>query len=618
MKYTVILLFLFIIDASVNAQPKLGQARLDSLLAELPKMKEDSNGVKLMTNLAFEYCLIDPNEGLKWASRELALAQKINMWRGEVWAYNDLGVNYKSKGAYPEALEVYFKALHIYEEQGDKEGIGVESVNIGTIYYHQQDYPNALDWYGKGLKIAEERNDTTRICNVLGNIGIVYSVQGKNSEALACELKSLKLAEGLNRKSAILTATTNIAATYYDLKRYPDALAYFFKALYLARELGDKLVTATNLGNIGEVYYLIARDSSHTITPDSLVPATRAANLAKSIEYYNKGIAMGRQIDFKEGIWQFSGSLSDALALQGDYRGALAAYKVATAVKDSLYNIANSEKIATLETKRAVELKNKDIQIAKLKKRNERILFISGFTALLLITGILFRSFKKQQHSNYLLSKEKKRSDDLLLNILPSEVAEELKETGSAHARQYEDVSVLFTDFVGFTRTAQQLSAQTLVKELHECFTAFDVIIERNGLEKIKTIGDAYMAVCGLPQSDPLHAVKTVQAAIEISAFMEERKKRERAFEIRIGINSGPVVAGIVGVKKFAYDIWGDTVNTAARMEQHSEAGRINISQSTYELVKDDYRCDYRGKIAAKNKGEVAMYFVEATVAAIA
>ena len=210
---------------------------------------------------------------------------------------------------------------------------------------------------------------------------------------------------------------------------------------------------------------------------------------------------------------------------------------------------------------------------------------------------------------------EKKKSDDLLLNILPADVAEELKQNGSSTARQYEHVSVMFTDFVDFTGTAEALNPQTLVMELNACFTAFDAIIERNGLEKIKTIGDAYMAVCGLPVSDPRHAQKAVQAALEIRDFIEDRKGRKQVFDIRIGINSGPVVAGIIGVKKFAYDIWGDTVNTANRMEQHGQAAKINISTSTYELVKNDYQCEYRGKIAAKNKGEVEMYFVEATAA---
>ncbi len=163
---------------------------------------------------------------------------------------------------------------------------------------------------------------------------------------------------------------------------------------------------------------------------------------------------------------------------------------------------------------------------------------------------------------------------------------------------------------MNFTGISEKLSPKELVAEIHQCFTAFDDIIERNGLEKIKTIGDAYLAVCGLPNEDENHAKKIVQAGIDIAKYISERKAQNGVFEIRIGIHSGPLVAGIVGVKKFAYDIWGDTVNTAARMEQHSEAGKINISYSTYELVKNDFNCTHRGKISAKNKGEVDMYFV--------
>jgi class 3 adenylate cyclase len=209
------------------------------------------------------------------------------------------------------------------------------------------------------------------------------------------------------------------------------------------------------------------------------------------------------------------------------------------------------------------------------------------------------------------LGEEQRKSEDLLRNILPNEVASELKKSGRSEARQYDYVSVLFTDFVNFTKITENLSPKDLVREIDIFFKGFDEIIEKNGLEKIKTIGDAYLAVCGLPEADPEHAVKAVQASKDIIQFMEESKKKGGLFDIRIGINSGPVVAGIVGLKKFAYDIWGDTVNTAARMEQNSEAGKINISGSTYALVKDHFKCIHRGKIAAKNKGEIDMYFVK-------
>ena len=197
-----------------------------------------------------------------------------------------------------------------------------------------------------------------------------------------------------------------------------------------------------------------------------------------------------------------------------------------------------------------------------------------------------------------------------MLNILPGEVAEELKEKGAATACLYDEVTVLFTDFVSFTQITERLSPHELVSEIDRCFRVFDAIIERHGLEKIKTIGDAYLAVCGLPTEEPEHALKAVRAARDIRNWVNDPANASK-FSIRLGLHSGPVVAGIVGAKKFAYDIWGDTVNTAARMEQNSEAGKINLSGATFALVKDDFACTYRGKIEAKNKGAVDMYFLD-------
>ena len=210
---------------------------------------------------------------------------------------------------------------------------------------------------------------------------------------------------------------------------------------------------------------------------------------------------------------------------------------------------------------------------------------------------------------------EKKKTDELLLNILPAETADELKATGFAKAKNYELVTVFFADFVGFTEISDALQPHQLVADLNHCFSAFDLITEKHGIEKIKTIGDAYMCVAGLPIKNDTHAIDIVKASLEIKDFMEQHKKEkiargERPFEIRIGINSGPVVAGIVGIKKFAYDIWGNTVNIASRMESSSEAGKINISGTTHLLIKDHFSCTWRGKIKAKGIGEIDMYFV--------
>jgi class 3 adenylate cyclase len=211
---------------------------------------------------------------------------------------------------------------------------------------------------------------------------------------------------------------------------------------------------------------------------------------------------------------------------------------------------------------------------------------------------------------------QRARSDELLLNILPAETAEELKATGKAKAKHINEVTVLFTDIQNFTTIAETYSPSDLVSEINECFSAFDRIMEKHGVEKIKTIGDSYMAAGGLPVANDTHAFDVVSAALEIQEFMQRHRSKMESvgnnpFRIRIGIHTGPVVAGIVGIKKFAYDIWGDTVNLASRMESAGEVDKVNISEATYNLVKDKFHCTYRGKHEAKNKGRMDMYFVE-------
>lgn len=213
------------------------------------------------------------------------------------------------------------------------------------------------------------------------------------------------------------------------------------------------------------------------------------------------------------------------------------------------------------------------------------------------------------------LHAERRKSEELLLNTLPRKIAEELKQTGKVKPVYYQSASILFTDFKDFTKLAEQLTPEELVEELDYCFSSFDMIIEAHNLEKLKTIGDSYMCVGGIPTPNPTHAIDAVLAALQIQAFMRWRRQEkiqnnQPYWEIRIGIHSGPLLAGVIGKKKFTYDVWGDAVNIASRMESSSLPGAINISQSTFELVKDFFDCEYRGKIAVKNKGDIDMYFV--------
>jgi class 3 adenylate cyclase len=217
------------------------------------------------------------------------------------------------------------------------------------------------------------------------------------------------------------------------------------------------------------------------------------------------------------------------------------------------------------------------------------------------------------------LTAEKAKTERLLLNILPEPVAEELKKTGKVAPRLYDHVTVLFSDFKGFTSIASTMPAAKMIRELEVCFSAFDKIVQKYNLEKIKTIGDGYMCAGGVPIANKTNPLEAIKAALDMIDFMRRRMEQKMArgepfFEIRIGINTGPVIAGIVGEKKFAYDIWGDTVNLASRLETGGQEWQINISENTYRYVKDDFFFTYRGKIDAKNKGEIDMYFVDGKV----
>ncbi|RRB07698.1 adenylate/guanylate cyclase domain-containing protein [Larkinella rosea] len=243
-------------------------------------------------------------------------------------------------------------------------------------------------------------------------------------------------------------------------------------------------------------------------------------------------------------------------------------------------------------------------------------LIIICFVIVLVFENGKNTALNQLKAKNQQLAAEKKRSDELLLNILPSEIAEEIMQNGKSIPQLFDLVTVLFIDIQNFTTHGEDMTPEALVNEIDFYFRSFDNIISKYRIEKIKTIGDAYLCAGGLPVPYGDNAREVVQAALEIRAFMETIRLERIAvnnhyFDFRIGIHSGSVVAGIVGLKKFAYDIWGDTVNTAARMEQHGEVGKVNVSGTTYEHIKDHFRCQHRGKIEAKNKGKIDMYFVE-------
>jgi adenylate cyclase len=395
----------------------------------------------------------------------------------------------------------------------------------------------------------------------------------------------------------------NIGIAYNEQDNSSKALEYYFKALKIFDKLGNENGLARINGNIGSAYLSMAID---TTTEGKLSKEAKTVNLHKAVDYLNRSIAISKDNGYLDVMNTFYKDLSEALRLL-NYNEALANAKQ-NDTKDAEVNNDNQVKIANIATRRDEELKNKQAEIDRIQSANkdrEQWYYIIGIGILVVVFGSMFWTYRKQKANTIIISEEKKKAEDLLLNILPEQVADELKEKGMVHAQQYDNVTVIITDFVSFTSVAERFSPKQLVGELHACFKAFDGMLDKYHIEKIKTVGDAYLAVAGVPVSNPLHANNAVAVAIMMRDFMLYRKTQlgDATFDMRIGVHTGSVVAGIVGVKKFAYDIWGDTVNLAARMEQNGEPGKVNISQSTYDLVKDKFHCEYRGEIVARIRG---------------
>ncbi|MCX6268891.1 MAG: adenylate/guanylate cyclase domain-containing protein [Bacteroidetes bacterium] len=397
-----------------------------------------------------------------------------------------------------------------------------------------------------------------------------------------------------------------IKAYFKELEKEPDSANFFFlEAEHLLNITPDKnnIYKSNFYNRYGQ--FLVRQGRYMT----AIEKFKKSYDLSKSDGYFGKF----------EYMLTASRHLEKLYEKAGDYKNAWFYASLNLQIFDSISAITKNDQIMAEAVKRERSLKELAAEQDRQKIRqgmNVRNMMAGGVVFFIIVSLLVFRNYRNQKRLNKLLDEAKNQSDLLLLNILPHETAEELKTTGKAVAKRFEEVTVMFTDFKNFTQASERMSAEELVDEINFYYSEFDTIVSRHNIEKIKIIGDSYMCAGGLPVANNTHAFDVVEAAMELQDFMStlkaERTGREKSFfELRIGIHTGPVVAGIVGHKKFAYDIWGDTVNTASRMESAGEPGKINISGETWEKVKDRFKCTYRGKVAAKHKGEIDMYFVE-------
>ena len=638
-----VVLILLICFAHSFAQNSQG----DSLKALLNSATADTMRINALIALSKYYSRVSPSESIRFGQEAMELAQRLGSKKDVALALKYIGMSYYFQGAYIETINYWQRSKSTFDSIGDRQGVANMLNNIGAIYFNQGDDNKAVVNYLESLKVSEEINDKLRIATALVNLGAVYfNKKATHNLALQYYLKALPLSEELGDNDAIGTSSVNIGEIYLARNADDEALYYFEKSLvaYQKSESGN---VAYALNSIGKVY--ANRKDYDTAIQKQKEAFEKAKSLNARLEMAQSllGLATTYEMkgDFHSAVitYQDARVIAEAIgatyelkdAYQGlancyaglsDFKNAFKFNALFTGIKDTLYNAEMDKKLQSMtlsfdieKYQGEIDLLTKDKALQELDLKRQKIIRNAiGVTGilLLLMAGGLFNRYKYVRKTQKIIEAEKERSEKLLLNILPHETAEELKEKGSATPKHYDMVSVLFTDFKGFTTIAEKLTPQQLVEELNQCFMEFDKIIDKNNLEKIKTIGDAYMCAGGIPVANHTNPVDIVKAGLEIKSYMEKLKSDREAqgkdyWELRIGIHTGPVIAGVVGKNKFAYDIWGDAVNTASRMESSGIPGQVNISGTTYELVNDHFNCTHRGKIQAKNKGEIDMYIVE-------
>lgn len=513
---------------------------------------------------------------------------------------------------FPEALKHFRLAYDAYLKTQHVEGQATTMNNIGMLHEETGDYPGALDYYSNALEL--KKNSGARFGLLLINIGNVYHLRQDFERA---EEFYNQAVVKLNEEGDLWNLSdvyTDLAELYTNKGEYDKAQAFFDKSYDQSRQVGSLSLSSFVLHKKGVLHLL-----------QKQYPAAKK-NCSESFN-------LAEQIGDLDNSQHACECLHEVYKQTGDYRNALYYYELSQTKGDSLKALESMDDVMRLTIRHEYEMKqladSLDREEEKIRtefshqaeikhRKNERNWLIALVSFVVITATVLASRLRFAVRTRKIIQQERERSENLLLNILPFTVAQELKQRGKAEAKLFSDVTVMFTDFCSFTELAEKISPTELIQEVDICFQEFDKIIMKHGLEKIKTIGDSYMAVAGLPDGNNSNASSTLMAAFEMMEFIKKRTghlsgSAEAGLNMRIGIHSGPVIAGVVGLHKMQYDIWGDTVNTASRVETASEPGRINISVATHRLVAQDNRFQFipRGRIAAKNKGEMDMYFVQ-------
>ncbi len=594
----------------------------DSLQRALLSNPHDTIKVRLLNGLAWEFRGLQMLRALEYGKQALEMATKLEMRDEMINSHNYIGVVYRNMGNYTQAMTAYLRALEIAEHDKNDKQIAYCYNNIGNLYMKQKQYKQALENCLKALAAFERLSDTRGTAYAHLRIGEIYEKQLQNEQAIEHYQESMRLRTELADKEGLITPLINIATVYRQMGNDSLAFDYYNQSLVLERELNHHKGFAGSLVGLG-LLHLRRNNYPEAIrsAEESLYHSRRASAIQEEIAAFKL--------------------LTEAYSKQNDYAKAFQWQEAFLRLKDSLQNDETSSQMASLRAEYEAEKREAEIVLLNQNRQMQNWLLIGAALTLVVFIAlsiVLFRLNKQRLQANGELviqnnriEEERIRSEKLLLNILPAAIAERMKRGETTIAEYFDGATVLFADIVGFTELASQLAPGDLVGMLDAIFSDLDTLAEKYGLEKIKTIGDSYMVVSGVPQPRADHVHRVALFALEAIEIMQSYNDPNSishghiALQIRIGIHTGKVVAGVIGKKKFAYDLWGDTVNIASRMESHGMSSRVHVSEDVRQKLLEhpqaasanaiQYQPQFefieRGEIAVKGKGMMKTYFLE-------
>lgn len=592
---------------------------------------------------AWELRLGKPQEAVEKLQGYLSQAEQLGDVATLGYVNLLLGIANFTRSDYPQALNCYHHAQRFYESIQDAEGLARTANAFGNLYEKLGSYSLSLSEHLNSLRYAQDAAIPQLEAYALNGAAAVYYSLGLYEDSMAAHLKSLEIKRRLGDKRGEANSLGNLGLVYEKLNALSDASDAHHQSLAIRLEIEDKRGEAISLNNLGLVLEKSGDLNSAQLYMEQAIDILRAMNeqriqsevllnlnhiyikqyasgdvsrLAAIVENWTRGLQLAEAIDAKKLQSEFYFDMYSFYKRYGDTAVALTYHEQYHALREADFSTESEARINAIRVQHDLELSQRQVKVEQTKRIEAETAYalLSEQKQQLNASYQLIESTQVQLAHAYDMAEEAQRkSDQLLLNILPAPIADRLKQGQTTIADRFDDCTVLFADIAGFTAFSSQTPPEQLLDLLNVIFSDFDEITDRFDLEKIKTIGDAYMAVCGLPAERPDHLEVAADTALAMMVSIEKmRTDRFPDLRLRIGLHCGAVIAGVIGKRKFIYDLWGDTVNTASRMESHGEPNRIHVSKDVYERLKSGYVFEPRGAIPVKGKGMMETYFLVA------